>query len=152
MSKAFSTTLVRRARTSGCSPYRTASISLVDDVFLGSSESGASSRSSTSSFSITAHLVARPGYETVNVRVDLDAGTLVSRHTYPGIESTYVAEGGLELTVDGEGTRTIKAGDGFRIPMPVPHSVKNGDSATIAAVTYVVEKGKPLVARLRSAA
>ena len=26
------------------------------------------------------------GYETVNVRVDLDAGTLVARHTHPGIE------------------------------------------------------------------
>ena len=26
------------------------------------------------------------GYETVDVRVDLDAGTLVPRHTHPGIE------------------------------------------------------------------
>ena len=26
------------------------------------------------------------GYETVDVRVDLDAGTLVARHTHPGIE------------------------------------------------------------------
>jgi quercetin dioxygenase-like cupin family protein len=85
------------------------------------------------------------GYETVNVRVDLDAGTLIPRHTHPGIESSYVVEGGLELTVDGEGTRTLKAGDGFQIPTRVPHGGKNGDRPTIAAVTYVVEKGKPLV-------
>ncbi len=26
------------------------------------------------------------GYETVNARVDLDAGTLIARHTHPGIE------------------------------------------------------------------
>jgi hypothetical protein len=38
------------------------------------------------------------GYETVNVRVDLDAGTLVPRHTHPGIESSYVVEGALELS------------------------------------------------------
>ena len=50
------------------------------------------------------------GYETVNVRVDLDAGTLVARHTHPGIKSSYVVEGGLELSVDGQGTRTFEAG------------------------------------------
>jgi hypothetical protein len=26
------------------------------------------------------------GYETINARVDLDAGALVARHTHPGIE------------------------------------------------------------------
>jgi quercetin dioxygenase-like cupin family protein len=84
------------------------------------------------------------GYETVDVRVDLDAGTLVARHTHPGIESSYVVEGQLELSVDGVGTRTFKAGDGFQVPTRVPHSGKNGDKPTVLAVTYVVEKGKPL--------
>ena len=84
------------------------------------------------------------GYETVNARVDLDAGALVARHTHPGIESSYVVEGALELSVDGEGTRIFKAGDGFQVPTGVPHSGKNGDKATVLAITYVVEKGKPL--------
>ena len=84
------------------------------------------------------------GYEAVNVRVDLAPGTVVARHTHPGIESSYVVEGGLELSVDGQGARTFKAGDGFQVPMRVPHSGKNGDKPTILAVTYVVEKGKPL--------
>ncbi len=84
------------------------------------------------------------GYESVNARVDLDAGALVARHTHPGIESSYVVEGALELSVDGEGTRTFKAGDGFQVPTGVPHSGKNGDKATVLAITYVVEKGKPL--------
>jgi quercetin dioxygenase-like cupin family protein len=84
------------------------------------------------------------GYETVNARVDLDAGTLVPRHTHPGIESSYVVEGALELSVDGEGTRTFNAGDGFQVPTRVPHSGKAGDKPTTLAITYVVEKGKPL--------
>jgi quercetin dioxygenase-like cupin family protein len=84
------------------------------------------------------------GYETVNVRVDLDAGTLVPRHTHPGIESSCVVEGALEPSVDGEGTRTFNAGDGFQIPTRVPHRGKNGDKPTILAIIYVVETGKPL--------
>jgi quercetin dioxygenase-like cupin family protein len=84
------------------------------------------------------------GYETVNARVDLDAGTLVARHTHPGIESSYVVDGALELSVDGQRARTFKAGDGFQVPPRVPHSGKSGDRPTILAITYVVEKGKPL--------
>ena len=85
------------------------------------------------------------GYETVNVRVDIDAGALVARHTHPGIKSSYVVDGALELSVDGQGTRTFKVGDGFQVPTRVPHSGKAGDKPTTLAITYVVEKGKPLV-------
>jgi quercetin dioxygenase-like cupin family protein len=85
------------------------------------------------------------GYETVNARVDLDAGALVARHTHPGIESSYVVDGALELSVDGQGARTFKVGDGFQVPTRVPHSGKAGDKPTTLAITYVVEKGKPLV-------
>ena len=84
------------------------------------------------------------GYETVDVRVDLDAGTVVARHTHPGIESSYVVEGGLELSVDGQGARSFKVGDGFQVPTRAPHSGTSGDKPTTLAVTYVVEKGKPL--------
>jgi hypothetical protein len=31
-----------------------------------------------------------------------------------------------------------------RFPRSVPHGGENGDKSTILAVTYVVEKGKPL--------
>ncbi len=84
------------------------------------------------------------GYEAVNVRVDLDAGALIARHTHPGIELSYVVDGGLELSVDGQGTRTFKAGDGFQVPPRTPHGGKNGDKPTTFAITYIVEKGKPL--------
>ncbi len=84
------------------------------------------------------------GYETVNARVDLDPGALVARHTHPGIESSYVVEGGLELSIDGQGARTFEAGEGFQVPPRTPHGGKSGDKPTTIAITYVVEKGKPL--------
>ena len=84
------------------------------------------------------------GYVTVEMRVEIEPGALVARHTHPGIESSYLVEGGLELSVDGEGTRTLAPGDGFQIPTSVPHSGKNGPAKSVLAGTYVVEKGKPL--------
>ena len=68
------------------------------------------------------------GYETVNARVDLDAGALVARHTHPGIESSYVVDGALELSVDGQGTHTFKAGDGFQVPPQVPLAARAATS------------------------
>jgi len=84
------------------------------------------------------------GYETVNVRVDLEAGASIARHTHPGIESSYIVWGSTELTVEGEGIRSYSAGEGFQAPPGVPHSGKNGDQPTLIAATYVVEEGKPL--------
>lgn len=87
-----------------------------------------------------------PGYETINMLVEIEPNAFIIRHTHPGIESSYVLEGGLELPIKGQPTRTVKAGDGFQIPPETPHAGgKNGDQKTRLAITYVVEKGKPLV-------
>jgi quercetin dioxygenase-like cupin family protein len=86
-----------------------------------------------------------PGYVTLVAEVTIDPGTLVARHTHPGIESGYVVSGGIELPVQGQDTRTLKPGDGFQIPVETPHAgAKNGDTKTVIVSTYVVEKGKPL--------
>ena len=86
-----------------------------------------------------------PGYVTILVEATIDAGVSVARHTHPGIESSYVLEGGFELPVQGQETRTIKAGDGFQIPPETPHAGgKPGAAKSIILVTYVVEKNKPL--------
>ena len=86
-----------------------------------------------------------PGYVTINMEVELDAGVTIARHTHPGIESSYVLEGGFELPVQGQPTRMLKAGDGFQIPPETPHAGgKPGDKKSRIAITYVVEKGKPL--------
>ena len=86
-----------------------------------------------------------PGYVTINAEVEIDPGVMVARHTHPGIESGLLIEGGIDLPVQGQPTRTLKPGDGFTIPPETPHAgAKNGDKTTKLAITYIVEKGKPL--------
>src|SRR6516165_12513993 len=51
-----------------------------------------------------------PGYVTLLVEAQVEAGVPVARHTHPGIESAYVLEGGFELPVQGQETRMMKAG------------------------------------------
>jgi quercetin dioxygenase-like cupin family protein len=86
-----------------------------------------------------------PGYETLLVEATIESGVTVARHTHPGVESTYVIEGGFELPIQGQPTRIIKAGDGFQIPPETPHAGgKPGDAKSRLLITYVVEKGKPL--------
>jgi quercetin dioxygenase-like cupin family protein len=86
-----------------------------------------------------------PGYVTIVVEAEIEAGVTVARHTHPGIESAYIVEGGLDLPIEGQPTRALKPGDGFVVPANTPHAGgKNGDHKTKIASTYVVEKGKPL--------
>lgn len=86
-----------------------------------------------------------PGYVTINVEVEIEAGVMIGRHTHPGIESGYVVEGGLDLPIEGQAVRSLKPGDGFVVPPNTPHAGgKNGDKKTKIASTYIVEKGKPL--------
>ena len=81
---------------------------------------------------------------TLLVSAEVAAGATVARHTHPGVESTYVVEGGFDLSVQGQPDRRVQAGEGFVIPADTPHAVRNGDRPTKLASTYVVEKGKPL--------
>jgi quercetin dioxygenase-like cupin family protein len=86
-----------------------------------------------------------PGYVTVTAEATIEAGAQVGRHTHPGIESAYILEGSIELPVQGQPTRMVKAGDAFQIPPETPHAGgKPPDVKTVVLVTYVVEKGKPL--------
>jgi quercetin dioxygenase-like cupin family protein len=86
-----------------------------------------------------------PGYATVIVELKVAAGTVVGRHSHPGIETTYVVEGCAELLVDDQPSRVVRAGEAFQVPPNTVHSVKVGDKDAKACSTLVVEKGKPLV-------
>jgi quercetin dioxygenase-like cupin family protein len=86
-----------------------------------------------------------PGYVTLLVAIEIEAGVTIGRHTHPGIESAYILEGGFELPIEGLPTRVYKPGDGFVVPPGAPHAGnKNGDVKTKVLSTYIVEKGKPL--------
>jgi quercetin dioxygenase-like cupin family protein len=87
------------------------------------------------------------GYVTMVMDVTIDAGVSVARHTHPGIESSYVLEGGgFELPVEGQPTRMINVGDAFQIPPETPHAGgKPFGTKSRLLINYIVEKDKPLV-------
>ena len=87
------------------------------------------------------------GREVVQVRVDLAPGVAFPPHSHPGEEIAYVLEGLLEYRLEGKPPVTLKAGEALFIPAGTIHSAKNvgtGNAAELA--TYLVEKGRPLVA------
>ncbi|BDB28975.1 cupin [Cupriavidus sp. TA19] len=89
--------------------------------------------------------VSVPGREAVVARVEVAPGAYAGRHTHPGDEISYVMDGEVQLLVDGQSPRTIKAGESFVVPAGVVHDAHNsGSTATRLVGVYVVEKGKPL--------
>ncbi len=93
------------------------------------------------------HDLGVPGREVVQVRVDFAPGGVAPEHSHPGEEIAYVIEGLLEYRLEGKPPVTLKAGEALFIPAGTIHSAKNvgsGNGAELA--TYLVEKGKPLVA------
>jgi quercetin dioxygenase-like cupin family protein len=93
------------------------------------------------------HDLSVPGREIVQVRVDFAPGVTFGKHSHPGEEIAYVLEGSLEYQLEGKPPVTLKAGEALFIPAGTIHSAKNvgkGNGAELA--TYIVEKGKPLVA------
>jgi quercetin dioxygenase-like cupin family protein len=87
-----------------------------------------------------------PGYVTILVEAELQPGGTIGRHTHPGIESTYILEGSVEIPIEGQPTRTYKLGDHYQVPAGTPHAGgKPSDTKVRLATTYVVEKDKPLV-------
>lgn len=89
--------------------------------------------------------VSVPGREAVVAKVEVAPGSRAGRHTHPGDEISYVSEGEVDLLVDGQAPRTIKAGESFVVQAGVIHDAHNAGSSAVKLVgVYVVEKGKPL--------
>lgn len=89
--------------------------------------------------------VSVPGREAVVARVEVAPGARAGRHTHPGDEISVVMEGQVELLVDGQPPRTLKAGESFVVPAGVVHDAHNGSESAVKLLgVYVVEKGKPL--------
>lgn len=84
-------------------------------------------------------------YMTLLVTADLDPGAVIARHTHPGVESVYVVTGGGVVRLEGRPDRSMSAGEGLIIPAGLPHLFETGADKTRIAITYVVEKDKPLV-------
>lgn len=87
-----------------------------------------------------------PGWEEIQMRVDLDPGHTVANHRHPGEEIIYVVEGTIEYDLEGKPPATLKAGDVIVVPKGVVHSAKNVGTTNAAEIgTYIVPKGQPLL-------
>lgn len=89
--------------------------------------------------------LSAPGRVAVQARAEFEPGVAAGRHTHPGEELGYVLEGQLELRIDGQPPRIVKAGETFFVPAGIVHDgVNTGSAKAKVLATYVVEKGKPV--------
>jgi quercetin dioxygenase-like cupin family protein len=89
--------------------------------------------------------LSTPGKVAVQARAEFDPGVAAGRHTHPGEELGYVLEGQLELKIDGQPARVVKAGEVFFVPAGLVHDgINTGSGKAKVLATYVVEKGKPV--------
>lgn len=94
--------------------------------------------------------LSAPGRHAVQAKAEFDPGGAIGRHTHPGEELSIVLQGQLQLEVDGQPPRTLKAGEAFFIPAGVVHAGKNtGKGKAVVFATYVVEKGKPVASMVK---
>jgi quercetin dioxygenase-like cupin family protein len=85
------------------------------------------------------------GYKTVTGLAEIVPGGASGLHTHPGIESGYILEGEVLMSVEGQPEKTLKAGDSYMIPAGAKHDVKSIGSVPAKAVSvFVVDKSKPL--------
>lgn len=61
--------------------------------------------------------------ELMMVEFAFKKGGVGALHSHPHVQSSYVAEGRFEVTVDGR-VQTLSAGDGFIVPSNLVHGVK----------------------------
>jgi quercetin dioxygenase-like cupin family protein len=89
--------------------------------------------------------VCTPGKIAVQVRGEFEPGVATGRHTHSGEELTYILEGQIELRIDGQPPRVVKAGETFFVPAGLVHEgINTGDGKSKVLATYIVEKGQPL--------
>lgn len=89
--------------------------------------------------------LSTPGKVAVQARAEFDTGVAAGRHTHPGEELGYVLEGQLELRIDGQPPKIVKAGETFFVPEGLVHDgINTGTGKAKVLATYVVDKGKPV--------
>jgi quercetin dioxygenase-like cupin family protein len=84
------------------------------------------------------------GHVTHMQLVEIAPNTPIARHIHPGVETSYVLEGELELVIDDKRPKLLKADDSFSVPANTVHGGKVGAKTTKLIVTYVVDRTKPI--------
>lgn len=86
-----------------------------------------------------------PGREIVQVLTEIPAGVESGWHMHPGEEVGYILAGTVQMSIKGEPTFLLHAGDPFLIPPLTPHNALDvGPGTGLMLSTYIVEAGQPL--------
>ena len=86
------------------------------------------------------------GRDGVEMMIEIPAGVATARHSHPGDDFGYVAEGTIVLQVDGNAPLTVKAGETFFTARGRVHNARNLGKTTARVVdTYIIDKGQPVV-------
>jgi quercetin dioxygenase-like cupin family protein len=116
-------------------------------VSSAASAAGAQGQPGVTRTDLQRHDLSIEGRETVQARIDIAPGAVANWHRHPGEEVIYVIEGTLEYQLEGKSPVTLRAGEVLFVPAGVAHKARNPGTANGAELaTYIVEKGKPLVA------
>jgi len=83
-----------------------------------------------------------PGREVVTARADFPAGGSTGLHTHPGDEISFVAEGAVEIVMDGS-SKVYRKGEAFNVIGGKPHDARAVEGPAVVIANYVIEKGKP---------
>jgi len=91
--------------------------------------------------------VPNSNYEVLTAQLEIAPGFKAGRHFHPGIVSGYVTEGDFWIALDGQPEKILHVGESLPLPDKVVHNEGNAssDKWVKLIVTYVVEKGQPLV-------
>ena len=72
-------------------------------------------------------------------------GVSTGRHTHPGDEYATVLEGELEILVEGQPPKHVKAGEAYHNARDVVHETRNTGTVTAKVLsTFVIAKGQPI--------
>jgi quercetin dioxygenase-like cupin family protein len=86
-----------------------------------------------------------PGYETILNEASVAVGGREGKHRHPGAFVAYLLEGEMTLEMEGQPSRTLKAGDSVFVPAGQVHEgINTGRVPIKALVTFIVKKGQPL--------
>lgn len=90
------------------------------------------------------------GFRTVAALAEIAPGGNTGAHTHPGVETGYILEGEVVMSVEGEPDRTLKPGDSYVIAAGAVHDVKSvGDMPAKAVSVFVVDSAKSLASPVR---
>ncbi|MCW2523095.1 MAG: hypothetical protein JWO63_1430 [Frankiales bacterium] len=91
--------------------------------------------------------LSTPGREMVQVRTEIPVGVASGWHTHPGEEVGYLVAGTVQMEIQDHPTLILHAGEGFLIPLRVPHNATDlGPDTGVMLSTYIVEIGQPIAA------